>query len=154
MYTRELFFIEMWAGQLLCEAFNWVLKHIIKEERPYSEYSSLHTAGDPCRSGARYRSTTDAPRRHRVGSAQPRSRMTSLTICLSEHMGPGYGFPSSHSQWMGYFVAFLLCHLIYRHHFVSTGSPLLDKARSFVIYSGIVAWSAAVAFSRYVGHAT
>lgn len=32
--TREIFFIEMWAGQMLCEAFNWVLKHTIKQERP------------------------------------------------------------------------------------------------------------------------
>lgn len=35
--TRELFFLEMWAGQMLCEAFNWGLKHIIKEERPNCE---------------------------------------------------------------------------------------------------------------------
>ena len=24
----------MWAGQVLSEALNWILKHIIKEERP------------------------------------------------------------------------------------------------------------------------
>ena len=41
VYTRELLFIEMWAGQLLCEAFNWILKHIIKEERPYRKFASL-----------------------------------------------------------------------------------------------------------------
>ncbi|EKM50614.1 uncharacterized protein PHACADRAFT_129960 [Phanerochaete carnosa HHB-10118-sp] len=101
VYTRELLFIEMWAGQLLCEAFNWVLKHVIREERPY------------------------------------------------KHMGPGYGFPSSHSQWMGYFAAFLLCHLMYRHRFVPTGSLLLDNIRNLVVYLGIIAWTAAVAFSRY-----
>ena len=41
-------------------------------------------------------------------------------------MGSGYGFPSSHSQWMGYFGAFLLCHFTFRHRFVSLGSQLLD----------------------------
>jgi len=32
--TRELTVIIMWAGQLLCEAFNWILKRAIKQERP------------------------------------------------------------------------------------------------------------------------
>lgn len=32
--TRELIIIEMWAGQLACEGFNWVLKRAIKQERP------------------------------------------------------------------------------------------------------------------------
>lgn len=45
VWTRELLFFEMWAGQMLCEAFNWVLKHIIKEDRPNGEsvpvYGSL-----------------------------------------------------------------------------------------------------------------
>ncbi|KIP02267.1 hypothetical protein PHLGIDRAFT_112248 [Phlebiopsis gigantea 11061_1 CR5-6] len=101
VYTREILFIEMWAGQLLCEASNWVLKHIIKEERPYYD------------------------------------------------MGPGYGFPSSHSQWMGYFAAFLVCHFTLRHRFVTTGFGLLDRARSVILYAGIIGCSAAVAFSRY-----
>jgi hypothetical protein len=34
VFTRELTIIEMWAGQLLCEAFNWVVKRLVKEERP------------------------------------------------------------------------------------------------------------------------
>ncbi|KAI0091537.1 PAP2-domain-containing protein [Irpex rosettiformis] len=101
VYTREIIFFEMWAGQLACEAFNWVLKHIVKEERPNGFF------------------------------------------------GPGYGFPSSHSQWMGYFAAFLICHFTFRHRFTSTGSRLLDYTRDFLLYSFILTWAGAVAYSRY-----
>ena len=76
-----------------------------------------------------------------------------LLRCFRAPAGPaklddGYGFPSSHSQWMGYFSAFLICHFTLRHRFVSTGSLLLDRARTFLLFSGIISWSAAVAFSR------
>lgn len=91
----------MWAGQMLCEAFNWVLKHIIQEERPNYD------------------------------------------------LGDGYGFPSSHSQWMGYFATFLLCHFSFRHRYISTGSVVLDFAWKLVLYAGIVFWAGAVAFSRF-----
>ena len=37
VWTRELVFLEMWAGQMLCEATNYVLKHIIREDRPNGE---------------------------------------------------------------------------------------------------------------------
>ncbi|KAH9946491.1 PAP2-domain-containing protein [Amylocystis lapponica] len=99
--TRELLFIEMWAGQMLCEAFNWVLKHIIKQERP------------------------------------------------SYDMGEGYGFPSSHSQWMGYFATFLLCHFSFRHRFVSTGWHALDLVWKIALYIGVASWAGAVALSRF-----
>ncbi|THH15231.1 hypothetical protein EW146_g5211 [Bondarzewia mesenterica] len=39
VYTREITIINMWAGQFLCEAFNWVVKHLIKEERPEGVHS-------------------------------------------------------------------------------------------------------------------
>jgi hypothetical protein len=32
--TRELVIINMWAGQFLCEGFNWLLKRMIKQDRP------------------------------------------------------------------------------------------------------------------------
>ncbi|KAF8506400.1 hypothetical protein BU17DRAFT_71289 [Hysterangium stoloniferum] len=38
-----------------------------------------------------------------------------------ESPGDGYGFPSSHSQWMGYFSSFLILHLYFRHRFTSCG---------------------------------
>lgn len=99
--TRELFFIEMWLGQMLCEAFNWMLKRLIQEERPNYD------------------------------------------------MGEGYGFPSSHSQWMGYFATFILCHITFRHRFVSTGSRFLDLVWKVTVYIGLILWAASVAFSRY-----
>ncbi|OCH91518.1 PAP2-domain-containing protein [Obba rivulosa] len=101
LYTRELLFFELGAGQLLCEAFNYFLKHIIKEERPNLD------------------------------------------------LGEGYGFPSSHSQWMGYFAAFMTCHFIFRHRFPTTGIRVLDVAWKATVHSAIALWAAAVATSRY-----
>ncbi|KAI0820750.1 PAP2-domain-containing protein [Trametes gibbosa] len=101
VWTRELLFFEMWAGQMLCECFNYVLKHIIQEERP------------------------------------------------NQDLGDGYGFPSSHSQWMGYFASFLILHFSLRHRWSSTGHRSLDFARDAGLYTFIIAWSLSVAFSRY-----
>ncbi|KAI8985573.1 PAP2-domain-containing protein [Trametes punicea] len=101
IWTRELLFFEMWAGQMLCECFNYVLKHVIQEERP------------------------------------------------NKDLGDGYGFPSSHSQWMGYFASFLLLHFSLRHRFVSTGYRVLDFARDVLLYTSIIVLAGAVAFSRY-----
>ncbi|KAG9313107.1 hypothetical protein JVU11DRAFT_6557 [Chiua virens] len=100
--TRELTIINMWAGQFLSEVFNYILKHIIKEERP--DGSSLHLNG--------------------------------------------YGFPSSHSQYMGYFGGFLVCHMYFRHQFASCGNALLDQVFRSIVYFGIVAWVVLVAYSR------
>jgi len=61
----------------------------------------------------------------------------------------GYGFPSSHSQYMGYFAGFLMCHLYFRHRFSSTGFELLDRAWRVAIYLGLAGWTSAVAYSRY-----
>jgi len=99
--TRDLLIINMWAGQLACEAFNWILKRLVKQERPL------------------------------------------------ESGGSGYGFPSSHSQYMGYFATFLILHLIFRHRFATTGNWMLDQLFRLIVYVGLVAWSAAVCYSRY-----
>ena len=114
----------MWAGQFGCEALNWVLKHIIKEERPHG--TCLITS--------------------------PGTRTGSASLSLGSHLHlNGYGFPSSHSQYMGYFGAFLICHIYFRHRFASCGYPLLDRAFRWMVYLGIVAWVALVAYSRSVG---
>ena len=34
VFTRELTILIMWAGQLLCEASNYLLKHLFKQPRP------------------------------------------------------------------------------------------------------------------------
>ncbi|KAJ7224141.1 hypothetical protein GGX14DRAFT_648651 [Mycena pura] len=61
----------------------------------------------------------------------------------------GYGFPSSHSQYMGYFTTFLILHLYFRHRFASTGYSILDSAWRVAVYSALMAWAAIVAYSRY-----
>ncbi|ESK96462.1 pap2 domain protein [Moniliophthora roreri MCA 2997] len=99
--TRELLIIVMWAGQFANEGFNYVLKHIIRQDRP------------------------------------------------NDLVGNGYGFPSSHSQYMGFFSTFLICHLYYRHRFTSTGYPLVDILWRFMIYVGLISWALGVAYSRY-----
>lgn len=100
--TRELTIINMWAGQLVSEGLNLVLKRIFKEERPAEGQLHLN----------------------------------------------GYGFPSSHSQYMGYFGAFLVCHMYLRHRFASTGYPLADQAFRFFVYLTIATWVVLVAYSR------
>ena len=52
---------------------------------------------------------------------------------------------------MGYFGAFLVCHMFFRHRFASCGYPLLDQAFRSAVYLGIVSWVALVAYSRYAG---
>ncbi|PPQ74336.1 hypothetical protein CVT24_000690 [Panaeolus cyanescens] len=47
-----------------------------------------------------------------------------------QHLGSGYGFPSSHSQYMAYFTAFLT---LWR----------------LVVYTALFGWTGAVAYSRY-----
>ncbi|KAL0953879.1 hypothetical protein HGRIS_005053 [Hohenbuehelia grisea] len=98
--TRELTILIMWAGQLACEGFNWIIKRAIKEDRP------------------------------------------------NDLVGNGYGFPSSHSQYMGYFASFLICHLYFRHRFGSMGYPFLDQAWRGIVYLALVSWASIVAYSR------
>jgi len=98
--TRDVLIINMWAGQVACEVLNWVLKRIIKEERP------AHT------------------------------------------VGKGYGFPSSHSQYMTYFATFLILHLYFRHRFASTGYWIVDKLWRLTLYLALISWAGSVCYSR------
>jgi dolichyldiphosphatase len=59
----------------------------------------------------------------------------------------GYGFPSSHSQYMGYFATFLILHLHFRHKFASSGS-YESRAFRVAIYTAIITWAGIVAYSR------
>ena len=77
------------------------------------------------------------------------SPLSRSLACIVD-LGDGYGFPSSHSQWMGYFASFLFLHFTLRHRFITTGFVLLDYARNTLLYSFILSWSVAVAFSRCV----
>lgn len=99
--TREFLIIVMWAGQLVGEGLNWILKHIVQQDRP------------------------------------------------AESIGNGFGFPSSHSQYMAFFSSFLVCHLYFRHRFSSTGYLLVDQLWRLCIYMGLIGWAGLVAYSRY-----
>lgn len=101
VFTREITIINMWVGQFGCEAFNFVVKRLVKQGRP-------------------------------PGS-----------------MGNGYGFPSSHSQYMAYFATFLILHLHFKHKFVPSGYRIVDQASQAFVYLAIVAWATTVAYSRY-----
>ncbi|EAU86935.2 hypothetical protein CC1G_09792 [Coprinopsis cinerea okayama7 len=65
------------------------------------------------------------------------------------NIGDGYGFPSSHSQYMAYFTTFLYLHLFFSHRFTSTGSPLLDRLWRTTVYGVLAMWMGVVAYSRY-----
>ncbi|KAG7093741.1 hypothetical protein E1B28_007392 [Marasmius oreades] len=64
-------------------------------------------------------------------------------------VGNGYGLPSSHSQYMGYFSSFLILHMFYKQRFASSGYPLLDRTFRASVYLILLAWTGAVAYSRY-----
>ncbi|KAF9778314.1 PAP2 superfamily-domain-containing protein [Thelephora terrestris] len=99
VFTRELSVLIMWAGQLLCEASNGLLKDLLKQPRPNAE------------------------------------------------LGDGYGFPSSHSQYMAYFATFLIFHISFRHRFAA--NALVDLSLRLLVVLGLVAWAGGVAYSRY-----
>lgn len=47
VFERELVVLNMLAGQLINEVFSWVLKHRLKEERPYRPSRSGTAAEKP-----------------------------------------------------------------------------------------------------------
>jgi dolichyldiphosphatase len=118
--TREFLIITMWAGQFFGELLNWLIKHTIKQDRPIRKVST-----------------------------HPFDISRFDTVPLIESIGNGYGFPSSHSQYMAYFTSFLICHLYFRHRFSSTGSSVIDLIWRMVVYVSLLCWAGLVAYSRY-----
>jgi dolichyldiphosphatase len=116
--TRELLVIVMWAGQLFGELLNWGIKRAIKQDRPIRGAFKCYFWG------------------------------FILNLSLLESIGNGYGFPSSHSQYMAYFASFLICHLYFRHQFPSTGYSFLDFTWRMTVYAVLLGWSGLVAYSR------
>ena len=51
---------------------------------------------------------------------------------------------------MGYFAAFLICHMFFKHRFVTTGFRMLDKMWRVTVYTGLIVWAGSVAYSRWV----
>jgi len=64
-------------------------------------------------------------------------------------LGNGYGWPSSHSQFMGYFSSFLILHIYFRHRFDPTGFKTLDQSTRLVAHLAILGLAGAVCYSRY-----
>ena len=120
MQTREYVILAMWAGQFANEGLNIVIKYMVKQDRPDG-----------------------------MQSRRWRKRIL-MELLLAEALGSGYGFPSSHSQYMGYFAAFLMCHLYFAHRFSSTGSAVLDALWRLVVYLVLCFWAGSVAYSRCV----
>ena len=92
-------------------------------------------------------------KQERPSCAQNSEKCHSKTNRRLDSAANGYGFPSSHSQYMGYFASFLMLHLYFRHRFSTTGSRILDQAWRAVIYLALILWALVVAYSRYVSRA-
>ncbi|KAK3690825.1 hypothetical protein LTR37_018953 [Vermiconidia calcicola] len=87
--TREIEILLMFAGQMGCEAVNWLLKRWIREERPTRMWADL---------------------------AAISALETSVDILHDiEMLGKGYGMPSSHAQFVAFFSTFLTLFLLLRH---------------------------------------
>lgn len=94
--TREAEVVLMFVGQVGCEALNFVLKRIIKEERPQRTYHTI---------------------------VQLLETETNAIFCIYIEMnGKGYGMPSSHAQFVVYFAVYLSLFLFFRHVPVQRGS--------------------------------
>lgn len=142
--TRDLLIINMWAGQFACEGFNWLLKRLIKQERPPGLSLLPTPLFVPVNS-----------RTHLIYLLYSipfltRPPLTWSRSARKESLGSGYGFPSSHSQYMGYFSAFLIMHLFFRHRFQSSGYWVLDQLWRFVVYAALAGWAGVVCYSRCV----
>ena len=80
--------------------------------------------------------------------------LTPFLSVRTADLGDGYGFPSSHSQWMAYFATFLICHVRFRHRFTSTGNKSVDLLLRLAVVLGLIAWAGGVAYSRWVFYST
>lgn len=121
----------MFAGQMGCEALNFFLKRLIKEERP-----------------------------KRVLPRPVYSQSRALELILAEMYGKGYGMPSSHAQFMAFFSIYFTLFLLLRHHppmrnanRSSTASsskfPLISARTQYVLVSiASLLQALLVAFSR------
>ncbi|CAG8476350.1 9010_t:CDS:2 [Ambispora gerdemannii] len=90
---REVATINMFIGQIVCEALNAVLKSVMKEKRP------------------------------------------------TDKLGKGYGMPSSHAQFIGFFATFSVIYLYRRIRFQ-------QNAWKHPIALGLLGFAGAVSYSR------
>lgn len=93
--TREVEILLMFAGQMGCEALNWIMKRIIQEERPTGTYAICPFAA--------------------IVARAKRLIISPLPMGFPEMHGKGYGMPSSHAQYVAFFSTFLTLFLLLRH---------------------------------------
>lgn len=90
--TREIEVLIMFAGQLGCEALNFVLKRYFREARPTGKNFEESLRGCATRTG----------------------KLMEEFVRL-EFIGKGYGMPSSHAQYAAFFSVYLSLFLLLRH---------------------------------------
>ena len=95
----------MFAGQMACEALNWVLKRHFKEQRPRGRNQDISTK-----------------------ISQPTQ---DDVLTQAEMHGKGYGMPSSHAQFVAFFSVTLALFLLFRHvpHPTETHTPFSFAGR-------------------------
>jgi len=99
---REIEVVLMFAGQLLCELANFILKRAIREARPPG-----------------------------ISLGPPFFFCGWLTFRAIEILGEGYGMPSSHAQFMAFFAVYVTLYLIHRfpHFKPKRGSLTVERPR-------------------------
>lgn len=98
----------MFAGQMGCEALNFLLKRLIKEERP----KRTSSGGTLIARALLRHSIKDC-----VGVRPLKREEKRLTHrSVIEMYGKGYGMPSSHAQFLAYFSISLSLFLLIRHN--------------------------------------
>lgn len=118
--SREVEVLLMFAGQLGCEAVNFALKRVIKEERPQRKFCC---EDDPV--------------------------LNTNGLGYVEMYGKGYGMPSSHAQFVAYFAVYLCLFLFFRRTPAQPSSRVRAKSLERVAMSFVFCFgSALVAASR------
>ncbi|EAS27578.2 PAP2 domain-containing protein [Coccidioides immitis RS] len=131
--SREVEVLFMFAGQILCEALNFGLKRVIRQERPQRTLPQNLSL-------LRFLSIWKF-------ISAPAKRQPSLEV-----YGKGYGMPSSHSQFVAFFAFSVALFLLVRHKPTSSSTLPNDSPSTLTerVILSLLAFSgaAAVASSR------
>lgn len=112
---REVEVLLMFAGQLACEAVNWVLKRCFKQQRPKRT--------DPCR--------TESYPTHIQPLFYYYFPLAILTNDV-EMYGKGYGMPSSHAQFVAFFAVYFSLWIYLRARHLPTYERVLISVTTVV----------------------
>ncbi|CAK7267089.1 hypothetical protein SEPCBS119000_002361 [Sporothrix epigloea] len=114
--TREAEVLLAFAGQLACEAVNFALKRIIKEERPQHQYHASMLAS---LLGGLFENKDDSSAMQGAGEAGAIASGSGLGGELDGiqrlPIRGGYGMPSSHAQFAGFWALTIALFLLVRY---------------------------------------